>query len=366
MKKEANIRYNRHLILPEIGPEGQEKLMNARVLVIGAGGLGCPILSYLTAAGVGRIGIIDFDRVDISNLQRQVLFRTKDVGKLKATCAAIHLEKLNPLVQLDVYTERLTTKNALNLFEKYDLVIDGTDNFSTRYLVNDAAVLTDKPLVYGSIYKFQGQVSVFNYQNGPTYRCLFPTPPAPGEIPNCSEIGVIGVLPGIIGTQQANEAIKIILGIGEPLRGKLLIYDALNAHFTKVGFERNQSAVEEVLNRRDSFLSYDYDLFCGITKTLEKGQIDPATFQQSINQEGVLIVDLRESWEVPELNGENIRQLPMDTLEGHVEELESVDQVILVCQSGVRSAQMKTRLESNYQLKNLFELKGGVLALNEQ
>jgi sulfur-carrier protein adenylyltransferase/sulfurtransferase len=365
MNSEAKIRYNRHLILDGVGLAGQERLMAARVLVIGAGGLGCPILSYLTAAGVGRIGIVDFDEVDKSNLQRQVLFRTEDIGKNKASAASKHLQALNPLVTFDAIEERLSNQNALDLFEQYDIIIDGTDNFSTRYLINDAAVITGRPLVYGSIYKFQGQVSVFNYKQGPSYRCLFPEPPKPGQIKNCSEIGVIGVLPGIIGTQQANEAIKLILGIGEPLSGKLLIYDALNASSTVLKVDRNEATIKKVIDQKADFLTFDYDRFCGMNTKIESDQIDPQDFSDLLNDGDHLIVDVRELWEVPELIGDNVLQLPIDELKAKIETLQTVKKIVLVCQSGVRSKQIKEYLETTYKMNNLFELAGGINALKD-
>ena len=236
-------RYSRHILLDKIGLEGQEKLKGAKVLVIGAGGLGCPVLQYLTAAGVGTIGIIDFDIVDETNLQRQILFTVNDVGVNKAEAAENRLRQLNPYVRFNIYPERLTTKNALNLFSEYDIIVDGTDNFSTRYLVNDACVITGKPLVYGAIYKFEGQVAVFNFNGGPSYRCLFPEPPKSGSVPNCSEVGVIGVLPGLIGTQQANEVIKLILEIGEPLSGKLLTYNSLDNSFFTLKVNRSEEQI---------------------------------------------------------------------------------------------------------------------------
>lgn len=205
-------RYNRHIILSDVGQIGQDKLSKAKVLVVGAGGLGCPVLQYLTAAGIGELGIIDFDVVEESNLQRQILFGTSSLGTNKALAAKNRLEDLNPTIQINAYTEKLTSKNALELFKEYDIIVDGTDNFATRYLVNDAAILTNKPIVYGAIYKFEGQVSVFNYQNGPSYRCLFPNAPKEGSVANCSEVGVLGVLPGIIGTMMANEVLKISFG----------------------------------------------------------------------------------------------------------------------------------------------------------
>ena len=222
-------RYSRHIILSEIGQIGQDRISNTKVLVIGAGGLGCPILQYLTAAGVGTIGIIDFDVVELSNLQRQVLFGTSSLGKNKAIAAKARLEDLNDSISIIAYPEPLTYQNAIALFNQYNIIVDGSDNFETRYLVNDACIITNKPLVFGAIYKFEGQVSVFNYQNGPSYRCLFPTPPKKDSVPNCSEIGVLGVLPGIIGSMQANEVLKIILGLGNSLSGKLLCYNALTS-----------------------------------------------------------------------------------------------------------------------------------------
>jgi molybdopterin/thiamine biosynthesis adenylyltransferase len=276
-------RYNRHLLLTEIGQLGQEKLKAARVLMIGAGGLGCPALQYLTSAGVGTIGIVDFDVVDVSNLQRQVLFTIDDLGENKAEVAAKRLSRLNDRIQFRVYAEKLTTKNALAIFEEYDLILDGTDNFSTRYLVNDASILTNIPLVYGSIYKFEGQFSVFNFNNGPSYRCLFPTPPAAGTVLNCSEIGVLGVLPGVIGTQMANEALKIILGIGEVLTGKLMLYNALETTYTKLTIPRSSDEIEKVHAQSPLFEEYDYDLFCGVDRVLAPNELNLDMFRNYIN-----------------------------------------------------------------------------------
>jgi adenylyltransferase/sulfurtransferase len=228
LSKAEQQQYNRHLILDEIGELGQLKLKKAKVLVIGAGGLGCPILQYLSAAGVGTIGVVDDDTIEKSNLQRQVLYSHDDIGDFKAEVAANKLAGLNPYVNFEIYLQRLNKEIAVELFLKYDVIVDGSDNFPTRYLVNDAAILTNKPVVFGSIFKFEGQVSVFNYNNGPSYRCLYPNPPKSEDVPNCSEIGVLGVLPGIIGALQANEVLKLVLGIGEILSGKLLTYNALN------------------------------------------------------------------------------------------------------------------------------------------
>ncbi len=266
LSKEEISRYNRHLILPGFGVQSQEKLKQSKVLVIGAGGLGCPVLLYLTAAGVGEIGIVDFDTVEESNLQRQVLFTVNDIGKPKAEVAAAKLSLQNQFIKFNTYSLRLENKSALAIFPEYDIIIDGTDNFATRYLVNDACVLLGKPLVHGAIYKFEGQVSVFNYtdrsgKTGPSYRCLFPVPPAAGSVANCSEIGVLGVLPGIIGTLQATEAIKLITGIGEPLSGKLMLFDALTMNSTLVKINRNQARVNDVPKDTAAFLKTDYDFF---------------------------------------------------------------------------------------------------------
>lgn len=360
LDKDENRRYNRHVILDQVGIEGQLKLKAAKVLVIGAGGLCCPVLQYLAAAGVGTIGIIDFDTVDISNLQRQILFTRQDLGKNKAITAAERLKQLNEHVNFQVYPERLTTENALDLFATYDLIIDGTDNFSTRYLVNDAAVLTNKPLVYGSIYKFQGQVSVFNYKYGPTYRCLFPVPPKAGTIKNCSEIGVIGVLPGIIGTQQANEAIKIILGIGTPLSGQLLIYDALKASYINVGIQRSEAEVQKILALKANFISHDYDAFCGVELETRLHEISGADLKGFLNKAEVRIIDLREEWEEPQLEGSNVERIVMSHLQEKMDRFKTDKIVVLVCQTGARSKNVGRLLKQTHQIENIKELKGGM------
>lgn len=357
MEKEELKRYNRHLILDQVGLAGQEKLKNAAVLVIGAGGLGCPALQYLTAAGVGRIGIIDFDTVDISNLQRQILYRSNDVGLNKAEAAAKNLAELNPFVKFESFPEKLTTSNALDIFDKYDLVLDGSDNFSTRYLVNDASLLAGKPLIYGSIYTFQGQVSVFNYNEGPSYRCLFPNPPKPGSVKNCSEIGVIGVLPGIIGTQQANEAIKIILEIGTPLSGKLLLYDSLNAGYNTMQFERSDESIEMAPRNREEFENNDYDFFCGIDPESKNNALQ---INDLINNLDVQLIDLREEWEEPRIEAANVIQITMDNLSHSIDQISRSQRVVLFCQTGARSAQVKTYLETTYQFDNLEHLTEGV------
>ena len=246
-------RYNRHIIISEIGQRGQNKLSSAKVLMVGAGGLGCPVLQYLVAAGIGTIGIIDFDIVEKSNLQRQVLYGESSLGENKAIAAKTKLKDLNNEIEILAYPEKLTFQNAIDLFRQFDIIVDGTDNFETRYLINDACILTDKPLVFGAIYKFQGQVSVFNYKNGPTYRCAFPVKPIQSEIPNCSQVGVLGVLPGVIGTMQANEVLKIVLGIGDVLSGRLLCYDALTNQTSTIKLNRSDNEIQKVMSGSDDF-----------------------------------------------------------------------------------------------------------------
>ena len=351
-------RYNRHIILDKVGLEGQVKLMKAKVLVVGAGGLGCPVLQYLTAAGVGTIGIVDFDIVDESNLQRQILFNVNDIGKSKAESAKTHLQLQNPNINFIVYNTALTPLNSEDIFKSFDIIIDGTDNFSTRYLVNDTCVKLDKPLVYGSIFKFEGQVAVFNYQNGPSYRCLFPTPPKAGSVPSCSEIGVIGVLPGIIGTQQANEAIKIILNIGNVLSGKLLIYNALNADYTKLNISKNQNEIDKI--KSDSFIikQQDYDVFCGVNNHLN--EIDYNTFKTYLNNPNFLIIDVREEWEQPQIKASNLINISLDEIDDELEKIPKDKPVVFICQTGGRSANIIEFLNANYDYSNLINLDGGV------
>ena len=361
LTNEEKNRYSRHILLDKVGLEGQAKLKAAKVLVIGAGGLGCPVLQYLTAAGVGTIGVIDFDVVDESNLQRQILFTTEDVGKLKVEVVKERLSAQNPFVQLEVYPERLTTKNALSLFSKYDMVVDGTDNFSTRYLVNDACVITGKPLVYGAIYKFEGQVAVFNYKEGPSYRCLFPDPPEVGSVPNCADVGVIGVLPGLIGTQQANEVIKIILEIGTPLSGKLQTYNALSNVFMTLNVNRSEEQINKVIEMTANFESFDYDFFCGLKQANVSNKITTDElkdwYQKRIDFQ---VVDVRAEWEQPRINQENVLVAPLDELDGFVDEISKDKQVVVVCQKGIRSLAAIAQLENEYDYNNLINLEGGI------
>ncbi len=360
LNAEEKSRYHRHLILQGFGEVAQEKLKRASVLVIGAGGLSCPALLYLTAAGVGRIGIMDDDRVEISNLQRQILFSSESVGRNKAQAAAEELRKRNPFIELAPIPERLTTKNALKLFGEFDIILDGTDNFSSRYLINDAAVLSRKPVVYGSIFKFEGQLSVFNYQNGATYRCLFPDPPAAGTVPNCAEIGVIGVLPGIIGTQQANEVIKIITGIGEPCSGKLVLYNSLKAEYTSVTISRNDDAVEKVRNNASLFEQMDYALFCGETSTNPRYEIDLVEFKRLLADGHITVLDVREPSELPELSYPKKIQISLRILPENTSKIPSLEQVVVICQSGKRSLAALRLLKDEYNFRNLVSLKGGI------
>lgn len=347
--KEEKIQYSRHLILNEIGHEGQEKLKKAKVLVIGAGGLGCPILQYLAAAGVGTIGIIDHDVVDQSNLQRQILYTHNDIGKHKAEVAASKLILLNPYIHFNTFIEPLTKDNALSLFSNYDIIVDGSDNFPTRYLVNDAAVLTNKPVVFGSIFKFEGQVSVFNYNNGPTYRCLFSNPPKPDAVPNCSDIGVLGVLPGIIGTLQANEVLKIICNIGTFLSGKLLSFNALSMQQHIFSFKKDKTIVITALES-------NYYAFCGVSNALK--EITYEAYQSQAEHHNLLDVRTYEEREQQHIGGLHI---PLDELEERYHEIPLDKSLIVYCKSGRRSeAAITLLLDTNFE-KPLINLKNGLV-----
>ena len=344
-------QYSRHLILNEIGEQGQLKLKTARVLVVGAGGLGCPILQYLTAAGVGLIGIIDGDHVDKSNLQRQVLYTHQDLGLSKAKCAAKRLSATNPHVKFKVYPFHLKRENALEIFSDFDIVVDGSDNFPTRYLVNDAAVLTNKPLVFGSIFKFEGQVSVFNYKGGPNYRSLYPKSPEPGAVPNCSDIGVLGVLPGIIGTLQANEILKMICGIGQVLSGRLLLIDALSLQINVLSYSRSD---EDIV----SSLEDDYDFFCGVNRPEKEMSYDE--FRTA--EKNFLLLDVRTypEREIKHIGGIHI---PLDELSARWEEIPQDQPLLVYCKAGIRS-QMAIQFLKQVGFKNsLVNLSGGILAM---
>ena len=360
LNQDEKYRYNRQLILDGVGPEGQEKLKNASILVIGAGGLGCPALLYLAAAGVGRIGIIDDDKVDISNLQRQILFSTNSVGQNKAEAAKNRLVELNPHVKFVTFQKRLEASNALDIISDFDIVIDGSDNFSTRYLVNDACVFLNKPFVYGSIFKFEGQLSVFNYKNGPTYRCIFPDPPSAGSVPNCSEIGVLGVLPGIIGTQQANEALKIVLSNGDPCSGKLLLYNALKTEYTSVKISRNEAAVQDVLKNFSDFSTRNYAWLCGeISNHSTVKEISAIELKDMLTGD-LTIVDVRELTEQPRFKHKSVIEIPISALEKRSNEIPRKGNVVVLCQSGKRSFSAVEILQNSHNFTNLVSLKGGM------
>lgn len=347
-------RYSRHLLIPDLGIEGQQKLKAARVLVIGCGGLGSPILLYLAAAGVGTLGIVDGDRVDDSNLQRQVMYGSESVGKPKVEETQKRLQSLNSFVQVNPYFENLTSQNSLSIIEPYDFVVDGSDNFPTRYLVNDACLLLNKPLIYGAIYRFEGQVAVFNYQNGPNYRDLFPTPPPPELAPNCAEAGVLGVLPGIIGCLQANEALKLITGIGDVLSGKLFVMDALSMVSRTIRIPKlpERPIVTQLI---------DYEAFCGITNDIEN-DISPEEFQELINNStDFQLIDVREphEYELDNLGGE---LMPLSRLEEFVPLIQRNKRVIVHCQSGMRSQKAIALLKEKFGFTQLSNLTGGIVA----
>jgi adenylyltransferase/sulfurtransferase len=340
-------RYNRHIILAEIGLEGQEKIKNAKVLVVGAGGLGCPVLQYLTAAGVGTIGVIDPDKVDETNLQRQVLYAINDIGTNKAETAVAKLSGQNPYVHFDTFTYSLTKENVLQIFPIYDIIIDGTDNFATRYLVNDACVILDKPFVSGSIYKFEGQVSVFNYHNGPTYRCLYPEP---GDTPSCSEVGVLGTLPGFTGCIMANEVLKMITGTGDVLSGKLLVMDLLAMNFNTFGFSLVPG------NKVITTLG-DYDFFCENPNR----EITADELKKKIaSGEPFQLIDVREPYEYEQHNIGGIL-IPLAELENHITEIATDRTVIIHCRSGSRSRKAIELLRQKGNFDNVYNLKNGLL-----
>ncbi|SFC19757.1 adenylyltransferase and sulfurtransferase [Flexibacter flexilis DSM 6793] len=362
--KEEYARYNRHIIIPDFGLEAQKKLKAAKVLVIGSGGLGSPLLLYLAAAGVGNIGIVDFDTVDDSNLQRQVLFGTEDIGKPKAEAAQKRLQSLNPYINIEIYKTQLTSQNTLELISQYDVVADGTDNFPIRYLVNDAAVLAGKPNVYASIFQFEGQVSVFNYTDangvtGPNYRDLYPTPPEPGLIPNCAEGGVLGVLPGIIGSLQANEVIKVITGVGEPLSGRFFVFDALTfqTRTLKITKRADAPAITGLI---------DYEQFCGV-KAVERKlkEISVEEFAQwQNNGEDIQVIDVREPAEYEQINIGALL-IPLGTVAQRADEISRNKKVVVHCKLGGRSAKAIRTLEDEFGFDNLYNLKGGITAIEQ-
>ncbi len=362
------LRYSRHLLIPEVGLEGQRKLKAASVLVIGSGGLGSPVALYLAAAGIGRIGLVDYDVVDYSNLQRQVIHGTSKLGVLKVESARERMLDLNPDIQVEVYNEPFTSANALRIAQDYDLIIDGTDNFPTRYLTNDLCVLTGKPNVYGSIFRFEGQVSVFDARRGPCYRCLFPEPPPPGLVPSCAEGGVLGVLPGTIGTLQATEALKLILGIGQPLIGRLLIYNALDMSFDFVQLRKNPKC--KVCSEQPEVTELiDYEAFCGVPgHDHEEGSagagwdIEATELAQRLARgERLRLIDVREphELEISRLPGATL--IPLGQLAARLSELDSAEEMVLFCKSGTRSARALELLVSA-GFRKIKNLKGGINA----
>ncbi len=363
------LRYSRHLIMPEVGMAGQHKLKAGSVLLIGAGGLGSPLGLYLAAAGIGRIGIVDYDVVDVSNLQRQIIHGTSWIGKPKLESARTRMLELNPYIQVDTYEEALTSENALRLFAEYDVIVDGTDNFPTRYLVNDACVLTGKPNVYGSIFRFDGQASVFDAKRGPCYRCLYPEPPPPGLVPSCAEGGVLGVLPGIIGTIQATETIKLILGVGEPLIGRLLLFDALEMSFQELKLHKNPEC--PVCGEHPTITELiDYERFCGISPEENLGEeweITPKELAAKLNQDGksLVLLDVREpvEWEIARLP--NAKLIPRGELPARLNELNTADEMVVYCKTGARSA-MAVQFLKQVGFRKLKNLRGGIDAWARQ
>jgi len=359
------LRYSRHLIMPEVGMEGQQKLKAARVLCIGAGGLGSPLALYLGAAGVGTLGIVDFDVVDYTNLQRQIIHTTADVGRKKLDSAAEKLKAINPFLNIRKFETRLSSENALELFHDFDIIADGTDNFPTRYLVNDACVLTGKPNVYGSIFRFEGQASVFATKDGPCYRCLYSEPPPPGLVPSCAEGGVLGILPGLVGVIQATEVIKLILGKGDPLVGRLLLIDALSMKFRELKLRKNPDCPACGTHRTITKL-IDYNEFCGIRgeeKQVEAGvpEIQVEELKRRLDAgEDLFVLDVREphEYQICNISGHLI---PLGDLPNRVHELDSSREIVAHCRSGVRSAKAVTFLQQA-GFKKVHNLAGGILA----
>jgi sulfur-carrier protein adenylyltransferase/sulfurtransferase len=361
-------RYSRHLLIPEVGLEGQSKLKAASVLVIGTGGLGSPVALYLAAAGVGRIGLVDYDVVDFSNLQRQVIHGTSKLGELKVESARERMLDLNPDIQVQVYNEPFTSENAFRIAESYDILIDGTDNFPTRYLVNDVCVLLGKANVYGSIFRFDGQASVFDARRGPCYRCLFPEPPPPGLVPSCAEGGVLGVLPGTIGSLQASEALKLILDIGEPLIGKLLLYNALDMSFDFVKLRKNPSCKVCGDNPEITEL-IDYEAFCGVPgHDHEEGSagagwdITAGELSERLKKlEPLHLIDVREPHELEISSLEGAQLIPLGQMAARLSELDSAREIVLFCKSGTRSTRA-LELLSSAGFRKVKNLKGGINA----
>jgi sulfur-carrier protein adenylyltransferase/sulfurtransferase len=370
LSNEEIARYSRHLILPEVGMEGQTKLKRASVAMIGAGGLGAPLGLYLAAAGVGRIGIVDFDVVDASNLQRQVIHGTSDIGRKKLDSAADSMRDINPNIRIDKFDTGLTSENALEILGDYDIVVDGTDNFPTRYLVNDACAILKKPNVYGSIFRFEGQASVFTYQDGPCYRCLYPEPPPPGLVPSCAEGGVLGILPGIIGLIQATEAAKIILGIGTTLKGRLLLYDALEMRFRELRLRRNPDC--PVCGDHPTVTKLiDYQEFCGVRPMNTQpaatgGVIDAVELKRKLDRgDDFILIDVREPHEYQIARIPGARLIPLGELPKRLSELDPNAEIVAHCKMGGRSQQAVDLMKQN-GFKNVLNMTGGITAWSDK
>jgi adenylyltransferase/sulfurtransferase len=372
LSKEEVLRYSRHLIMPEVGMEGQLKLKQAKVLLIGTGGLGAPLGMYLAAAGVGRIGLVDFDVVDFTNLQRQIIHGTSDVGRKKLDSAADSMLEINPHITIDRHEVALSSENALEILKDYDIIVDGTDNFPTRYLVNDACVLLGKPNVYGSIFRFEGQSTVFAYEGGPCYRCLYPEPPPPGLVPSCAEGGVLGILPGMIGIVQATETVKLILGTGEPLVGRLLLYDALAMRFRELKLRKNPEC--PVCGENPTITQLiDYYEFCGIPQHQEQpvagvseGEIDPVEVKRRMDAgENFVLIDVREPHEWQICRIPQARLIPLGELPKRVNELDTADEIVAHCKSGMRSAKAVDFLKQA-GFRKVKNMTGGILAWSDK
>ncbi len=373
LSNEEIARYSRHLIMPEVALDGQKKLKQARVLTIGAGGLGAPLAMYLAAAGVGTLGIVDFDVVDESNLQRQIIHGTSDVGRPKMESARDRIKDINPNVNVEGFEEPLSSENALDIFKDFDIIVDGTDNFPTRYLVNDACVLSGKPNVYGSIFRFEGQASVFYAEEGPCYRCLYPEPPPPGLVPSCAEGGVLGILPAAIGTIQATETVKLILGIGEPLIGRLLLYDALGMSFREMKLRKDPNCPVCGENPTVTEL-IDYQEFCGIPQAQAAEAVDelPEITVRELKEkldagEEVAVLDVREphEYEVANLEAQGAKLIPLGDLPNRLSELNQNDEIAIHCKTGGRSAKA-VKILQDAGFGNVYNVEGGITAWSEE
>ena len=375
LSKDEILRYSRHLIIPEVGIEGQQKLKAAKVLLVGAGGLGAPLGLYLAAAGVGKIGLVDFDVVDFTNLQRQVIHSTADVGRKKLDSAADKMKAINPHVEIVKHEVALTSENALDIIKDYDMVVDGTDNFPTRYLVNDACVLLKKPNVYGSIFRFEGQSTIFATEDGPCYRCLYPEPPPPGLVPSCAEGGVLGILPGTVGLIQATEAVKLILGIGEPLIGRLLLYDALGMRFRELKLRKNVEC--PVCGAHPTITKLiDYHQFCGVPQPtaqaaaqetkVNEGEIDVTELKQKMDRgDNFVLIDVREPHEYRICSIPGSKLIPLGEFPQHVGEFEREADIVIHCKSGMRSAKACAILRQN-GFQHVRNVVGGILAWSDK